>query len=483
MSEFEKNGRGGQPIPYSRDAERGVLGSLLLGGLELIGEISDILSPEMFFVPANVRIYYTLLAMAKAQIPPDIITLTNEFIAEGCLEEVGGGAFVADLFEHLQTAGNILHYAAIVRQMAVRRQIMATCTDALRKVNEEQHVPVEDQLDELQNAILQIGELTQTEHTAKHLKEGLTQALDGIEQLYYNRGKCMHLSTGLVDLDRMTNGLKPKQYYIIAARPSMGKTAIALNMAMFIAKEKPVIFFSLEMSFEDISARALCCEAEVNLQRVRDGFLNDSKLAQLGIVSQRLSQSHLYIDDTAGLSIQEFRRRARKLKKKIPGLSVIFIDYLQLMKSTSKRAQGNREQEVAEISAGLKQTAKELGIPIVALAQLNRNGDQRTQGETRPKLSDLRESGAIEQDADFVGMPYREEYYIKNPEKRKDKAETWAAENECDPADWERLAELIVAKQRNGPVGSVPLWFDAPYTRFTSRTKKLYSNNDEERQG
>lgn len=461
-------------LPQSRDAEMAVLCSILLD-TNCIEEVEAKIDSRAFHIPAHGFIFEMMVAMSRLKMPIDIITLTQRLADENLLEQVGGPAYVTELLSFVPTAANLQYYLNIVLEKHILRSIIQTCTDGAGKAYNDQDIPASDLLDELQTKILQIGAMTSPEKTAKHIKEGLFDALDAIEQTFHNRGKCMHLATGLVDLDRMTGGLKPGQMIVIAGRPAMGKTAIALNIAVNIAWHKPVLFFSLEMGYEELSARALCCEAELSLKRVRDGFMSPGKFNDLARANEKLSQASLYIDDTAALSIQEFRRRARKMVKKL-NCSVIIIDYLQLMRSTSKRAQGNREQEVSEISAGIKQTAKELGIPIIVLAQLNREADKRP--DKRPQISDLRESGSIEQDADIVAMPYREEYYIKNEEKRKDKAEALGLELE----QWQRLAELIIGKQRNGPVGTVKLWFDAEYARFTSRTEKLYSNNQEEHQ-
>ncbi len=281
-------------------------------------------------------------------------------------------------------------------------------------------------------------------------------AIESIESIYQRRGQVSGLETGFKELDKMTNGLHPAEMIVIAARPSMGKTALAMNIAEHVALQldKPVAIFSLEMSTQQLIQRLLCSRARVNLQRVRDGFLNDGDFRNLTTAASKLSAGKIFIDDSAGLSIVELRAKGRRLKSQ-HNIELIVIDYLQLLRSTSRRASENRQIEIAEISSGIKALSKELAIPIIVLAQLNRNPENRTgESKGRPRLSDLRESGSIEQDADLVGLLVREEYYAEDDESKKES---------------EGKATLIIAKQRNGPVGDVALSFLKEYTRFEDR--------------
>ena len=281
-------------------------------------------------------------------------------------------------------------------------------------------------------------------------------AIEAIQDLYDRRGSVTGLATGFAELDKMTNGLHAAEMIVIAARPSMGKTALAMNIAEHVALQlqKPVAIFSLEMSTQQLIQRLLCSRARVNLQRVRDGFLNEGDFRSLTNAASKLADGKIFIDDSAGLSIVELRAKARRLKSQ-HNIELIVIDYLQLLRSTSRRASENRQIEIAEISSGIKALSKELDIPIIVLAQLNRNPENRTgDSKGRPRLSDLRESGSIEQDADLVGLLVREEYYADDEDSKK---------------ELEGKAELIIAKQRNGPVGDVTLTFLKEYTRFEDR--------------
>jgi len=290
------------------------------------------------------------------------------------------------------------------------------------------------------------------------MKDQVMEAIESIEKLYERRGSITGLPTGYSELDKMTDGLHAAEMFVIAARPSMGKTALAMNIGEHVALDHkmPVAIFSLEMSSQQLVQRLLCSRARVNLQRVRDGFLSERDFPNLTAAASKLAESKIFIDDTAGLSILELRAKARRLKTQ-HDIQLIVIDYLQLLRSTSRRAQDNRQLEIAEISSGVKALAKELAIPIIVLAQLNRNPENRSgDNKGRPRLSDLRESGSIEQDADIVALLVREEYYADNDEEKQEA---------------EGKATLIIAKQRNGPVGDVPLTFLKEFTRFEDRAR------------
>jgi replicative DNA helicase len=289
-------------------------------------------------------------------------------------------------------------------------------------------------------------------------KELVMEAIEQIEKLYETRGSVTGLPTGFIELDRMTSGLHAAEMIVIAARPSMGKTALAMNIAEHVAMEigKAVAVFSLEMSSQQLVQRILCSRAKVDLQRVRNGFLSERDFPNLTAAASQVAAAKMFIDDTAGLSITELRAKARRLKSQ-QDIQLIVIDYLQLLRSMSRRAQDNRKLEISEISAGIKALAKELNLPIIVIAQLNRQPDTRAKEGGRPRLSDLRESGSIEQDADLVGLLVRPEYYETDDEAKLERAGE---------------AELIIAKQRNGPTGDVPLTFLKQYTRFESRTRE-----------
>jgi replicative DNA helicase len=442
-------------LPQSGDAEQGVLSSVLLAPKEVGGLcVEKGIRKEHFHIPAHSSIYEVLLEMYDQRQPIDVITLTQTLRDRKILDQVGGPAFVTDLFTFLPTAANATYYLEILEEKYTLREIIRVCTEYAARCYDEQG-DVTSLLDEVETRVLAISEERYKDKTAS-MKEQVMAAIHSIEELYANRGGLTGLSTGLETLDKMTDGLHGAEMFVIAARPSMGKTALAMNIAEHVAIElkKPVAVFSLEMSASQLVQRLLCSRARVNLENVRNGLLSERDFPALTTAASKLAESKIFIDDTAGLSILELRAKARRLKSQ-HGIEAIFIDYLQLLRSTTRRAQDNRQIEIAEISSGLKALAKELNIPIVVLAQLNRNPESRSgESKGRPRLSDLRESGSIEQDADVVGLLVREEYYADSDEERKES---------------EGKATLIIAKQRNGPVGDVPLTFLKQFTRFENR--------------
>ena len=446
-------------LPQSPDAEKGVLCSFLLMPREIGGLCAEKqITPEHFHIPAHGELYKVLLELWDAGKPIDFIILTELLRDRQRLDQVGGAAYVTELFTFLPTSANVGYYLEIVQEKHTLREIIKVCTEyAARSYDEQDNVP--NLLDNVEGKIFAIAQDRFKDKTAS-MKEQVMQAIHDIEALYERRGQISGLETGLAEFDRMTDGLHGSEMIVIAARPSMGKTALAMNMAEHVALElkKPVAVFSLEMSTSQLVQRMLCSRARVNLGNIRNGFLSERDFPALTAAASKLAESKFFIDDTPGLSILELRAKARRLKSQ-HDIAAIFIDYLQLLRSTSKRAQDNRQLEIAEISSGLKSLAKELNVPIVVLAQLNRNPEGRTgEAKGRPRLSDLRESGSIEQDADLVGLLVREEYYADTDEDKK------AAEGK---------ATLIIAKQRNGPVGDVPLTFLKEFTRFENRARDV----------
>mgnify|MGYP000119328526 CR=1 FL=1 len=445
-------------LPQAPDAERGVLGSYLLAPREIGGLCAEKqIKPEHFHLPAHAQIYATLVELWDANKPIDFITLTQLLRDRNQLEQVGGAAYITELFTFLPTAANAVYYADILQEKFTLREIIKVCTEyAARSYDEQDDVP--SLLNDVEQKIFGIAQDRFKEKTAS-MKDQVMQAIHAIEELYDRRGAITGLPTGLAELDKMTDGLHKAEMIVIAARPSMGKTALAMNIAEHIALEegKAIAVFSLEMSTSQLVQRLLCSRARVNLGNVRNGFLTERDFPALTTAAAKLADSKIFIDDTPGLSILELRAKARRLKSQ-HNIEAIFIDYIQLLRSTSKRAQDNRQLEIAEISSGLKGIAKELDIPVVVLAQLNRNPEQRSgDSKGRPRLSDLRESGSIEQDADVVGLLVREEYYAENDEEKEES---------------KGKATLIIAKQRNGPVGDVPMTFLKEFTRFENRARE-----------
>jgi replicative DNA helicase len=388
--------------------------------------------------------------------PIDFVSLKQALKDRNQLEEIGGPEYLSGLYDFVPTAANARYYIDIVRVKYVLRRLISTCNRLSTQCYDQQG-EIEPLLDEAEKEIFAItGEHVKTEIVP--IKEHVMAAIEQIEQLYENRGSVTGLPTGFIELDRMTSGLHAGEMIVIAARPAMGKTAFAMNVAEHVAMDigKAVAVFSLEMSSQQLVQRILCSRAKVDLQRVRNGFLSERDFPNLTAAASQVAAAKMFIDDTAGLTVTELRAKARRMKSKYD-IQLIVVDYLQLLRSMSRRAQDNRQLEISEISAGIKALAKELELPIIVIAQLNRQPDTRTKEGGRPRLSDLRESGSIEQDADLVGLLVRPEYYETDDEAKQERAGE---------------AELIIAKQRNGPTGDVPLTFLKQFTRFETRARE-----------
>lgn len=443
-------------LPQSLDAEKGLLGSILLSTNVLDDCIAQ-MDARHFHLPAHQKIFDVLVDMRNNGRPIDLISVTQTLEDKRLLDEVGGAASVTDLLGFVPTAANADYYRDILREKYLLRQVISVCTECAARSYEEQG-DVKTLLDEVEQRVLAIGD-ERFRAALPTMKEMVNDAITSIEQLVKNKGGITGLSTGFGTLDRMTSGLHEGEMFVIAARPSMGKTALAMNIAEHVSIDagKPVAVFSLEMSSQQLVQRLLCSRARVNSKNLRDGFIGKRELGSISTAAGLLAKAKIFVDDTPGLSILELRAKARRLRDR-EGIELVVIDYLQLLRSTSRRAQDNRQIEIAEISYGIKALAKELHLPVIVLAQLNRNPEQRTgDSRGRPRLSDLRESGTIEQDADVVGLLVREKYYAEDEESRKEVAGN---------------ATLIIAKQRNGPTGDVPLTFLEDYTRFEERAEE-----------
>lgn len=456
--------------PHSIEAEQGVLGCVLLSPQVSLGESLEVLkaNPEVFYDLRHQTIYRTLMEMADQQQAIDIITLQQRLKdtqpvdekgrpKEGnLLDMVGGLAYVAALPDTVPSAANLGYYANIVYEKYLLRRLIQTCTDVIGRLYDYEG-DVDELMDDVERQILHISE-ARVEGGTVQMKELVHSAIGKIEKLHADQGMLSGLPTGFADLDRLTSGLHGGEMIVIAARPSVGKTSLAMNVAEHVAVDLrlPVGVFSLEMTAESLVMRLLCSRARVNLRSVREGFLAERDFPKLTGSAGKLAGAPLYIDDTSGLSILQLRAKARRLAQQ-HGIKLFVIDYLQLLHSTSRRAD-NRQQEISDISNGVKALAKELNVPVIVLSQLNRDVEKRGAGEA-PRLSDLRESGAIEQDADLVGLLYRDS-------KGKDDDETGR------DSDEEALAvKLYIAKQRNGPTGEVSLTFLKQFTRFESAAK------------
>src|SRR5881409_394639 len=358
--------------PHSVDAEQGVLGSMLISPRETIAECVEKINEEYFYVPAHRTIYNVLVDLWNAGQAIDLITFTQVLRDRHLLDSVGGAAFVTSLFTFVPTAANVQYYLEIVRDKHILREIISASTESVRRAYEEQD-EVNNLLDEVEQRIFAVGE-DRFKGQMLSMKDQVMEAIESIEKLYERKGGITGISTGFVEFDRMTSGLHPSEMIVIAARPSMGKTALAMNIAEHVAinEKLQVGVFSLEMSSQQLVQRLLCSRARVNLQKVRDGFLAERDFPSLTAAASKLAEAKIFIDDSAGLSILELRAKARRLKS-AHNIQLLIVDYLQLLRSTTRRAQDNRQLEISEISAGLKGLAKELKIPIVVVAQLNRH--------------------------------------------------------------------------------------------------------------
>ncbi|MDQ7833275.1 MAG: replicative DNA helicase [Desulfovibrionaceae bacterium] len=430
--------------PQNLDAEKAVLGGVLLKNSVLFSLI-DLVSEDDFYSPVHKIIFRGFLDLSRKNSAIDMLTLADELSKAGSLEEVGGPLYLAELAQSTVGAANALHHARIVREKSVQRRLIGAATDIITRCFEATQ-DVNQLLDESEQAIFSIAD-AKTVRGVKSSKDLVAAVFEQIEQRMENKELVTGVPTGYYQFDEYTAGLQPSDLIIVAGRPSMGKTAFALNVAMRASAMHgvPTAVFSLEMSMEQLMQRMLCSWAKVDLSRLRRGRLDDGDWSRLYEAANNLSPAPIFIDDTAALTTMELRARCRRLKAE-HGLGLVVVDYLQLMRAS--RHIDSREQEISDISRSLKALAKELHLPVVALSQLNRKVEER--GDKRPMMSDLRESGAIEQDADVIIFLYRAAAY-----KRKE---------ELTPED--NVAEVIIGKQRNGPTGMVKLTFFKEYTAF-----------------
>src|SRR5437667_4283467 len=441
--------------PHSVEAEQGVLGCALLSPNECMGECIEKLkaASDVFYDLRHRSIYEVMVEMYDHKEAIDIITLRQRLKDRQQLEAVGGLAYLSSLPDAVPSAANLGYYLGIVREKFILRKMIQTCTSVVGRVYEHEG-EVDALLDEVERDILHISE-ARVEASTNTIKELVHSAITTIENFHQRQGMLTGVGTGLLDLDKMTSGFHEGEMIVIAARPSMGKTSLAMNIAEHVAIDLklPVGVFSLEMTAESLVLRMLCSRSRVNLRNIRDGFLAERDFPKLTGAAGKLASAPLFIDDTSGMSILQLRAKARRMAQQY-GIKLFVVDYLQLLHSTARRAE-NRQQEIAEISSGIKALAKELSVPIIVLSQLNRELEREK--NRKPRLSDLRESGAIEQDADVVGLLYK-------PSSDDDEASS-SAEEEAVPVN------LLIAKQRNGPTGDVSLTFLKPYTRFESAAK------------
>lgn len=433
--------------PQNLEAEIAVLGSMLIEE-EAINQAIEIVNASFFYKDEHKKIFQGIIDLYNSNKAVDLVTLTEELKKKGCLDEVGGAAYLTELTAAVPTAANVQHYAKIVREKAILRTLINTATQIVAQSYDGQQ-DARVLLDKAEKLIFDISS-SQLQGASFSIRDIIKDSIETIEGFYRRKAHVTGLPTGFDDLDAMTAGLHNGELIVIAGRPSMGKSALATCIAEYIGvqEQKPVAIFSLEMSKEQLVQRMLCSHARVELQKARSGFLSQADWPKLVTAAGKLAEAPIYIDDTAGISALELRAKARRLKAR-HNIELIIVDYLQLMSSSTRIE--NRQQEISEISRSLKTLSKELNVPLIAISQLSRAPEKRE--SYRPRLSDLRESGAIEQDADVVMLLFREEYY--NPKETN-----------------RGLAEIIVAKQRNGPVGSQSLLFLSEYTRFENLSRR-----------
>ena len=441
--------------PHSPEAEQGVLGCVLLSPNDCMGQCIERFKegPEVFYDLRHQTIFSTLVQMYDGREAIDVITLQQQLKNKQLLEEVGGIAYLAALPDTVPSAANLSYYLDIVVEKYLLRKMIHTCTEVVGRVYDYEG-EVDALLDEVERDILRISESRVATQTTT-IKDLVKKAITTIEDFHQRQGMLTGVGTGFTDLDKMTSGLHGGEMVVIAARPSMGKTSLAMNIAEYVAIEQrlPVGVFSLEMTSESLVLRMLCSRSRVNLRNVREGFLAERDFPKLTGSAGKLANSPLFIDDSSALSILQLRAKARRMWQQY-GIKLFVVDYLQLLHSTARRAD-NRQQEIADISSGIKSLAKELSVPVIVLSQLNRELEREK--NRKPRLSDLRESGAIEQDADVVGLLYKP--------SSDDEESGSAAEEDAVPMN------LLIAKQRNGPTGDVNLTFLKSYTRFESAAK------------
>ncbi len=442
--------------PHSNEAEQGVLGSILLDPTEM-GMSIETLKPgaEVFYDLRHQTIYEALVTMYDARESIDIITLQQHLKDQQLLDQVGGLSYLSSLPDMSPSAANLAFYLEIVREKYLLRKVIQVCTGVVGRVY-DQEGDVDQLLDEVERDVLRLSE-SRVQSQSVLMRDLVRKAITTIEEFHKRQGMLTGISTGFRDLDKMTSGLHGGEMIVIAARPSMGKTSLAMNIAEHVALEEklPVGVFSLEMTSESLVLRMLCSRSKVNMRNIRDGFLAERDFPKLTGAAGKLATAPLYIDDSSGLSVLQFRAKARRMHQQF-GIKLFVIDYLQLLHSTARRAE-NRQQEIADISSGIKSLAKELNVPVIVLSQLNRELEKDK--NRKPRMSDLRESGAIEQDADLIGLLYR-------PNSGDEEESGSAAPQEDSVA-----VNLLIAKQRNGPTGDVHLTFVKSFTRFDDAAK------------
>lgn len=444
----DKNVPAGKIPPQNLDAEMSLLGAVLIDE-ETLADISEHVTPKDFYDKRHGIVYEAMMRLYERRKPVDLLTLTEELSRKKELEKIGGSAYLTELTNYVPTAAHAEAYAELVSQKAIRRRLIKASGD-ISELGYDEETSTQELLEQAEAQLFSVSDQSLKQDLVS-IESILTESFDRMEELHRNKGSLRGIRTGYRDLDTMTAGLQRSDLIILAARPAMGKTTLVTNLAYNVATiaKQPVLFFSLEMSKEQLVDRMLADASGVDAWNIRTGNLSDDDFSKLSEAMGEMAEAPIFIDDTPGVSVLEMRTKARRAAHEQP-LGLIIVDYLQLMQG-SGRSDGNRVQEVSEISRGLKLLARELNVPVIALSQLSRSVESRS--PQIPQLADLRESGSIEQDADIVMFIYREAYY--NPD-----------------SDRGNITDLIVAKHRNGPTGRIELYFHPERLRFMSVDRK-----------
>lgn len=440
-----------EELPNNTEAEASLLGSLLIDS-DAVVKVSDVLAPDDFYEERHKKIFEAVLDLYSNRSSIDVLTLTNKLKEKKLLEAVGGSSYLTELTNFVPTASHVLEYAKIIEAKAIRRRIIKASQE-ISELGRRETENIQELIEAAETKLFEVSS-NQIKQDIVSLENILDESFERLDELHKDKGAIRGIPTGFKDLDNILAGLQRSDLVVIAARPSMGKTALALNIAHNVALKanEPVLVFSLEMSKEQLVDRLLAAESGVNAWNLRTGNMSDSDFEKIGQAMGSLSEAEIYIDDSPGITVSDLRTKARREAHKRP-IGLIIVDYLQLMSGGSRFGSdsGNRVQEISEISRGLKGVARELNVPLVALSQLSRSVESRS--PQIPQLADLRESGSIEQDSDVVAFIYREDYY--NPD-----------------TDRKNITDILVKKHRNGPTGSIELFFDRDKQRFRSLAKK-----------
>lgn len=432
--------------PQNIEAEQSVIGAMLLNN-DAVNKVLEFLDPNDFYREAHRKIFLAVIELYQKNEPADLVTVTNTLKTQNVLDDIGGPQYLASLVDRVPTAANVVYYGMIVREKSILRHLISSATQIIDKSYDENE-EVDSFLDEAEKIIFDVSQ-KKIKQSFYSIKDIVKDSFKTIEKLYERKELITGVPTGFSDLDRLTSGLQPSDLVILAGRPSMGKTALGMNMVAHAAIEMnlPCAIFSLEMSKEQLVQRLLCSEARVSASKLRGGFLTETDWPKLTRAAGSISEAPIYIDDTPAINVLEMRAKARRLQKE-RGVKMILVDYLQLMRGVGRTE--SREREISEISGSLKALAKELKVPVIAISQLNRAVESRQ--DKRPQMADLRESGAIEQDADVIMFVYRDEVYNRESEDKG-------------------TAEVIIGKQRNGPIGYTKLKFFNEFTKFEDFAK------------